>query len=68
MIRVARLFAQVLSLVSRREFAKAVRRQQAEKAARGLSCWDRFVAMRFEPTQRQEPVEPIDTPGETGVA
>ena len=47
MIRVASLFAQVLSLISRREFAKAVRHRQAEKGAKGFSCWDQFVAMLF---------------------
>ena len=47
MIRVASLFAQVLSLVSRREFRKAVCHRQAEKAAKGFSCWDQFVAMLF---------------------
>ena len=47
MIQVASLFAQMLSLVSRREFHKAVRRRKAEKAAKGFSCWDQFVAMLF---------------------
>jgi IS4 transposase len=47
MIRVASLFAQVLSLISRRDFGKAVRRRGAEKAAKGFSCWDQFVAMLF---------------------
>jgi len=47
MIQVASLFAQTLSLISRREFRKAVRRRKAEKAAKGFSCWDQFVAMLF---------------------
>ena len=47
MVSVASLFAQVLSLVSRRDFASAVRRREAEKAAKGFSCWDQFVAMLF---------------------
>ena len=47
MIRVASLFAQVLSLISRRDFRKAVRQRDAEKAAQGFSCWDPFVAMLF---------------------
>ena len=41
------MFAQVLSLISRRKFRKAVRQRQAEKAAKGFSCWDQFVAMLF---------------------
>jgi hypothetical protein len=47
MVSVASLFAQVLSLISRRDFDRAVRVRQAEKAAKGFSCWDQFVAMLF---------------------
>jgi hypothetical protein len=47
MVQVASLFAQMLSLISRREFHKAVRQRRAEKAAKGFSCWDQFVAMLF---------------------
>jgi hypothetical protein len=47
MVGVASLFAQVLSLISRRDFNKAVRDRQAEKGAKGFSCWDQFVAMLF---------------------
>ncbi len=47
MIQVASLFAQVLSLISRREFHRIVRHRQAEKVAKGFSCWDQFVAMLF---------------------
>lgn len=47
MVSVASLFAQLLSLVSRQDFAAAVRRRRAEKATKGFSCWDQFVAMLF---------------------
>jgi hypothetical protein len=47
MIQVASLFAQVLSLISRRAFGRAVRQRKAEKGAKGFSCWDQFVAMLF---------------------
>jgi len=47
MVSVASLFAQVLSLVSRRDFRAAVGLRAAEKAAKGFSCWDQFVAMLF---------------------
>ncbi|MFW5732886.1 MAG: DUF4372 domain-containing protein [Planctomycetota bacterium] len=47
MVSAASLFAQMLSLVSRRDFARAVGRREAEKAAKGFSCWDQFVAMLF---------------------
>lgn len=47
MVSVGSLFAQLLSLVSRRDFAAAARRREAEKGAKGFSCWDQFVAMLF---------------------
>jgi len=47
MVTTASCFAQVLSLVERPGFARAVREHQAEKAARGSKCWDQFVAMLF---------------------
>jgi len=40
-------FAQVLSLVSRGQFERAVVDWQAEKASKGFSCWGQFVAMTF---------------------
>jgi hypothetical protein len=47
MVRVASCFAQVLSLVDRAAFARTVREQRAEFAAKGFACWDQFVAMLF---------------------
>ena len=47
MVSVASVFAQVLSLVPRRDFSRAVRRRDAEKGAKGFSCWDQCVAMLF---------------------
>lgn len=40
-------FAQVLSLVDRREFERAVAECEAEKGAKGLASWDQFTAMAF---------------------
>ena len=40
MVRVASLFTQVLSLIFRSDFARAVRRRDAKKGAKGFSCWD----------------------------
>lgn len=40
-------FAQVLSLVDRGHFARAVYHREAEKGSKGFSCWDQFVAMLF---------------------
>jgi len=39
------LFSQILSVISRRDFERHVRDLQAERAAKGFSCWDQFVAM-----------------------
>ncbi|MGH9778149.1 MAG: IS4 family transposase [Candidatus Acidiferrales bacterium] len=47
MIPVTSCFSQLLSLVDRSAFARAVRRHQAERGAKGFSCWDQFVAMLF---------------------
>lgn len=47
MIRVVSCFAQVLSLVNRSDFERAVRRHGAEKGVKGFSCWDQFVGMLF---------------------
>jgi len=47
MIAVASCFSQLLSLVDRAAFAQAVRQHQAERGAKGFSCWEQFVAMLF---------------------
>jgi len=47
MIKVASVFAQVLSLINRREFSRAVTQLQAEKGAKGFRCWEQLVCMLF---------------------
>jgi len=47
MVAVASCFAQILGLIDRIAFARAVRQHQAERAAKGFNCWDHFVAMLF---------------------
>jgi hypothetical protein len=47
MIPVASCFSQLLSLVDRAAFTRAVRQHQAERGAKGFGCWDQFVAMLF---------------------
>lgn len=47
MITTASCFAQVLSLVDRNDFARAVTRHDGERGAKGFSCWDQFVSMTF---------------------
>src|SRR5438874_12053657 len=47
MNRVCSIFAQLLQLFPRAKFEEAVREQQAERHARGFTCWGQFVAMLF---------------------
>jgi len=47
MIRVASCFAQVLSMIDRYGFDRAVRDLDAERGAKGFRSWDQFVAMLF---------------------
>lgn len=47
MIRVASCFAQVLAMVDRYGFDRAVRELDAERGAKGFRSWDQFVAMLF---------------------
>lgn len=47
MLRHASLFSQVLSLVNRNHFASCVKELEAEKHAKGFTCWGQFVAMLF---------------------
>lgn len=47
MVRTASCFSQVLSLIDRGDFQRAVREWEGEKGAKGFSCWDQFVAMEF---------------------
>lgn len=47
MIKVASLFAQVLSLIDRKHFARSVIELEAEKGAKGFRCWEQLVSMLF---------------------
>lgn len=47
MVRFHSIFCQLLSLFSRYEFQNAVFEHGGERHARGISCWDQFVAMLF---------------------
>jgi hypothetical protein len=47
MIAVASCFSQLLSLIDRNAFARAVKQHGAERSAKGFSCWEQFVAMLF---------------------
>jgi len=47
MIRTASLFNQILEQFPRAEFSHLVKKHQAERNAKGFSCWTQFVAMLF---------------------
>ena len=47
MTRVCSIFSQILQLIPRLEFEWAARRHNAERHARGFTCWGQFVAMLF---------------------
>jgi hypothetical protein len=41
------VFGQILKLFPRSEFDQLVKETQAERHARGFTCWDQFAAMLF---------------------
>jgi hypothetical protein len=47
MTRVCSIFSQILQLFPRLEFELAARKHNAERHARGFTCWGQFVAMLF---------------------
>ena len=47
MNRVCGIFSQVLRLIPRTVFQKAVSEHKAERHARGFTCWGQLVAMLF---------------------
>ncbi len=47
MVAVASCFAQILALIDRTDFARAVRQHAAEQATKGFSYWELFVTMLF---------------------
>ena len=47
MVRSTSLFGQLLELFPRNEFYRAVRHHNAERYAKGFTCWEQFVAMLF---------------------
>ena len=47
MNRFCSLFSQILKFIPRTDFEGEVRRLNAERHARGVSCWQQFVSMIF---------------------
>jgi hypothetical protein len=41
------LFSQILKFLPRSDFEGEVRKLNAERHARGVSCWQQFVSMMF---------------------
>ena len=41
------IFGQMLRIISKHEFYKAVVETGAEKKAKGFTCWQQFMAMLF---------------------
>src|SRR3989454_558653 len=47
MTRFSSIFSQLLQLFPRLEFEQAVKKHNAERGAKGFTCWVQFVAMQF---------------------
>jgi len=59
MVQAASLFSQLLRHFSRAHFAELVLRHDAERYAKGFSCWTQFVAMLFCQLGRAESLREI---------
>jgi uncharacterized protein DUF4372 len=59
MVAVASGFAQIIALIDRTDFARAVRQHAAERAAKGFGCWAHFVAMLLCQMGRAHPLREI---------
>jgi DDE family transposase/uncharacterized protein DUF4372 len=47
MVQFSSIFSQLLKVFSRSDFERAVKKQKADRAAKGFDCWTQFVAMVF---------------------
>ena len=47
MNRVSSIFAQIMNFFPRTVFEAAVKRHDAEKHAKGMTCWGQFIALMF---------------------
>jgi hypothetical protein len=57
--RFCSIFNQVLQLIPRLDFQRAVEQTRAERHARGFTCWDQFVAMLFAQLGRAQSLREI---------
>lgn len=47
MVQFSSIFSQLLTIFSRSDFERAVKKHNAQRAAKGFDCWTQFVAMVF---------------------
>jgi hypothetical protein len=59
MVRSASLFSQLLEQFPRHEFAKLVHKHDAERNAKGFTCWTQFVSMLFCQTAHADSLREI---------
>lgn len=59
MVKTASLFSQLLAHFPRTEFAGLVVKHQAERSAKGFTCWTQFVAMLFCQVARADSLREI---------
>ena len=55
-LRHSSLFSQLLGVIDRGLFGRLVRETEAEKSAKGFTCWEQLVAMLFCPVSAGEVV------------
>ena len=54
------IFGQILQMISRFEFEKAVKETKTERHARGFRSWNHFVAMLFSQLSGQDSLRGIE--------
>src|SRR5258708_31990644 len=54
------VFSQLISFLPDREFRRCVERYQGDLRARGLSCWDQYLAMAFAQLTYRESLRDIE--------
>ena len=59
MVKTASLFSQLLDQFPRHEFAKLVKKHNAEYKAKGFICWTQFVSMLFCQVARTDSLREI---------
>jgi len=59
MVRTASLFSQLLEQIPRSLFAGLVKQHQAERRAKGFTCWTQLVAMLFSQLARADSLREI---------